>query len=112
MKIDNYSIFCFFDKFCIKMDNTKRKAITMNFEQDMDIILQYAHYWNWLTDWITLQNVYSEFSDIYSILTPFAYSYLEKIIRSTTSEYGIELLDKKGNPRKRKIGKGLISLAK
>ena len=84
----------------------------MNFAQDMEIILQYAHYWNWLPDWIVLQRVDSEFTDAYSILTPFAYSYLEEMIRSTTSEYGIELLDKKGNPRRRKLGKGLISLAK
>lgn len=93
------------------MGNTRRTVITMNFEQDMDIILQYAHYWNWLPDWIVLQKVYSEFPDAYSILTPFAYSYLEEMIRSTTSEYGIELLDKKENPRRRKLGKGLISLA-
>lgn len=83
----------------------------MDFEKDIEIILNYAHYWNWLPDWIVLQKVYNKFDDSFSILTSFAYSYLEEMIRSTTSEYGIELLDEKGNTRKRKVGMALIELA-
>ena len=84
----------------------------MNFEKDIRIILEYAHYWNWASDWVILQDVYEAFPDSYSILTPFAYSYLEELIRSTTSEYGIEVLDENGNEIRRKVGKKLIALAK
>jgi hypothetical protein len=45
------------------------------------------------------------------VLTPFAYTYLEEMIRSTTSEYGIEILDNDGQPKKRKVGLTLVKLA-
>lgn len=45
-------------------------------------------------------------------LTPFAYAYLEELIRSTTSEYGIVALDEVGNIKKRrKVGVDLLNLA-
>lgn len=84
----------------------------MNIKNDFQEILKYAHYWNWGPDWIIVQQIYSAYPDSYSVLTPFAYSYLEELIRTTTTEYGIELLDQNANPRNRKVGKGLIKLAK
>jgi hypothetical protein len=57
-----------------------------------------------------VQEVYQSFPNSFSILTPFAYSYLEVLIRSTTSEYGIEILDDSGKPKRRKVGIGLINL--
>ena len=38
-------------------------------------------------------------------------SYFEEIIRSTTTEYGREIMDEKGVERKRKTGIDLINLA-
>lgn len=58
-----------------------------------------------------VQEVYQTVPNSFSVLTPFAYSYLEELIRSTTSEYGIEILDNSGKPQKRKVGIGLINLA-
>lgn len=84
----------------------------MNINDDFQEILKYAHCWNWSLDWIMVQQIYNTYPNSYSVLTSFAYSYLEELVRSTTTEYGIELLDKNGNPRNRKIGKGLIKLAK
>ena len=55
-----------------------------------------------------LINAYPE---SYSILTPFAYSYLEECIRSTTSEYGREIVDKNGNEKYRRVGSKLVKLA-
>ncbi len=83
----------------------------MSIIDDFDEIMNYAHYWNWLPDWDVVKEVYSTYPNSYSILSPFAYAYLEEIIRSTTSEYGIEILDETGKPRKRKVGMGLIKLA-
>lgn len=66
----------------------------MNIDDDFKEIMLYAHYWNWLPDWNEVEKIYDTFPYSYSVLTPFAYSYLEELIRSTTSEYGRELLDK------------------
>jgi len=74
-------------------------------------IMQYAHYWNWCPDWEVAKEIYRSFPNSYSVLTPFAYTYLEELVRSTTSEYGIEIYDNNGNPKKRKVGLGLIKLA-
>ncbi len=84
----------------------------MNFDEDIEIILKYAYVGGWLSDLIVFKDVYKAFSDSYSILTPFAYSYLEELIRSTTSEYGIEVLEKNGISVNHKVGKRLIELAK
>ena len=57
----------------------------MNITNDFQEILYYAHYWNWAPDWLVVKNIY------------------EKIP---------ELLDENGNPKRRKVGLGLIKLAK
>ena len=83
----------------------------MNIEKDFEEIMNYVHYWNWLPDWDIVQKIYKKFPDSYSVLTPFIYSYLEELIRSTTSEYGKELVDKEGKDINRKAGTKLINLA-
>lgn len=78
---------------------------------DFDEICEYAHMWNWAPDWHLVKQIYSAFPDSYSILTPFAYTYLEELIRSTTSEYGIPLLDREGKKNNIKVGLKLVNLA-
>ncbi len=75
-------------------------------------IINYAHCWNWAPDWFVVKEIYEKIPDSYSVLTPFAYSYLEELIRSTTSEYGRVIYDKNGNIKRRKVGLELIKLAK
>lgn len=58
------------------------------------------------------KNVYTKFPDSDSILTSFAYSYFEELMRSTTSEYEMPFLNKDGEKNKFKVGMGLIRLAK
>lgn len=74
-------------------------------------IMQYAHFWNWVPDWQVAKEIYKTFPESYSVLSPFAYAYLEELIRSTTSEYGIEIYDDKGYPKRRSVGIRLIDLA-
>lgn len=83
----------------------------MTIFDDFDEIMSYAHFWNWLPDWSLVKEVYLTYPNSYSILSPFVYAYLEELIRSTTSEYGIEILDEDGKPRKRRVGIELIKLA-
>ena len=83
----------------------------MNINDDFNEILAYSHWRNWAPDIVLMKEKYRQYDDSYSILTPFAYCYLEELIRTTTSEYGRELLDKNGNPKKRKLGISLINLA-
>ncbi len=83
----------------------------MSITDDFEEIMNYAHYWNWLPDWDIVKEIYQEFPDSYSVLTPFAYSYLEELIRSTTSEYGQLIIDTSGKQASRKVGIGLINLA-
>lgn len=83
----------------------------MNINEDFKDIIKVAHFWNWLPDWEVVKNIYNEFPESYSILTPFAYSYLEEMICSTTSEYGREICDEQGKEKKRKVGIDLINLA-
>lgn len=83
-----------------------KKSIEDSFEE---IILR-SHFWNWGPDWEVVITIYKSFPNSYSVLFPFAYSYFEELIRSTTSEYGIEIYDKNGKPRKRKAGIDLIKL--
>lgn len=85
----------------------KYKDISESFEE----IIMNSHYWNWSPDLRVAMEIYESIPNSYSVLTPFFYSYLEELIRSKTSEYGIEILDKNGNPRKRKVGVALINLA-
>lgn len=84
----------------------------MNLSNAFDEICKYTHMWNWSPDWEICRRIYESFPDSYSVLTPFAYSYLEELIRSTTSEYGRDLIDQNGNLKKyRKVGMSLINLA-
>ena len=85
---------------------------TNDTNKDLSEIIRHAHFWNWCPDWGVVSDVYTTFPESYSVLTPFAYAYLEELIRSTTSEYGRELLDNQGNIKKyRKVGIKLIELA-
>lgn len=90
----------------LKRGSDKMFSIT-----DFDEICEYAHMWNWAPDWHMVKQIYSAFPDSYSILTPFAYTYLEELIRSTTSEYGIPLLDREGKKNNIKVGLKLVNLA-
>lgn len=83
----------------------------MNINESIDEIMLYSHYWNWAPDWHIVREIYEAFPNSYSVLSPFAYSYLEELIRSMTSDYGIEILNKDGTPRRRKVGTKLIDLA-
>ncbi len=84
----------------------------MNIDDAFDEIMKYAHFFNWVPDWGVVRDVYKTFPNSYSVLTPFAYSYLEELIRSTTSEYALILRDKDRLILKRqKVGLSLISLA-
>ncbi len=79
--------------------------------EDFDTIIDYSHFWNWKPDWSIVKNIYLTNSDTYSVFTPFAYSYLEEMIRSTTTEYGLPLFHK-NVPVKLKVGMALIAFAK
>lgn len=84
----------------------------MTLDDAFDEILLYAHFWNWAPDWHIVRDVYESHPNTYSILIPFAYSYLEEMIRTTTSEYGRQIFDKNGNPLKnRKVGMNIVNLA-
>lgn len=75
----------------------------MNIESDFQEIMEYAHFWNRLLDWQIAKKIYTEFPDSYSVLTPFAYAYLEEVIRSITSEYGREIIDESGKGKWRSV---------
>lgn len=83
----------------------------MSVWDDFDEITNYAHFWNWLPDWDIAKEIYSKIPDSYSVLTPFAYSYLEEMIRTTTSDYGFPLFDCNREPVKVRVGMSLIKLA-
>ncbi len=93
------------------MVESQKTEKRMKLDEDFDEISKHTHYWNWYADWHICQNIYKAYPESYSVLTPFAYAYLEELIRSTTSEYGIELYDESGNPKKRKVGMKLVNLA-
>lgn len=83
----------------------------MSIINDFDTIYDYTHMWNLGPDWIIVKEIYSKFPDSYSVLTPFAYTYLEELIRSTTSEYGVPLLNREGKKNNIKVGIKLVNLA-
>ncbi|WP_214629722.1 hypothetical protein [Paenibacillus agaridevorans] len=87
------------------------EVLKININNDFTEIMNHTHLWNWHPDWDVVQKIYNAFPESYSVLTPFAFSYLEELIRSTTSEYGIQIYDDFGNPKKRKVGMALIRLA-
>lgn len=57
--------------------------------KDLKTIEKYAHANHWLYDWTLLHRLYISEPDTYSLFTPFAFSYLEELIRSTTSKYSL-----------------------
>lgn len=83
----------------------------MAINDDFDIILDYAHFWNWAPDWDVVREIYDKVPMSFSVLTPFAYTYLEEMIRTTTSDYGMPLFDRTGTPVSVKRGNALIDLA-
>jgi hypothetical protein len=85
----------------------------MNLNEAFNEITNYSHFPNWAPDWEVVREVYQTFPNSYSVLTPFAYSYLEELIRSTTSEYGRVAVNKKDMSviKYRKVGIKLIKLA-
>lgn len=83
----------------------------MSILEDFDKIFDHSHMWNWAPDWVIVKDIYINFPDSYSVLTPFAYTYFEELIRSTTSEYGVPMLDRKGKKNNLKVGIKLINLA-
>lgn len=83
----------------------------MSIFDDFDIIWDHSHYWNWSPDWLVVKEVYEKVPNSYSVLMPFAYSYFEEMIRTTTSEYGLPLFDRHGKPVKFKVGMALIKMA-
>ena len=91
-------------------ENFKEKS--MSVFEDIDQIIDYAHFWNWAPDWNVVKEIYQKVPDSYSVLMPFAYAYLEEMIRTTTSDYGLPLFDRDKKPVKVKVGMALINLAK
>lgn len=83
----------------------------MSIYDDLDEIWDHSHYWNWSPDWLVVKEIYQKVPNSYSVLMPFAYSYFEEMIRSTTSEYGLPLFDRNQKPVRVKVGMGLINLA-
>lgn len=84
----------------------------MDIHKYFDEIILYSHAWNWAPDLDIVQKIYEKFPKSYSVLSPFVYTYLEEVIRSTTSEYGREIFDKNRKPKStRQVGINLIKLA-
>ena len=83
----------------------------MDISEAFEEIMQHAHYFNWVPDLQVTKEIYEAFPNSFSVLTPFAYTYLEELIRSTTSEYGSELYDENGMPKRRSVGMKLVKLA-
>ncbi len=79
---------------------------------DFKEIERFTYSKNWLPDWEIVVQIYEKFPDSYSVLTPFAYTYLEELIRSTTSQYGTVAVDENGERiKKRCVNESLIKLA-
>lgn len=83
----------------------------MSIFDDFEEIWNYSHYWNWAPDWLIVKEIYEKIPTSYSVLIPFAYSYFEEMIRTTTSEYSLPLVDHNRRPVKVKVGMALIKLA-
>lgn len=83
----------------------------MSVYDDLDEIWNHSHFWNWSPDWLVVKEVYEKVPNSYSVLMPFAYSYFEEMIRTTTSEYGLPLFDRNQKPVRVKVGMALINLA-
>jgi hypothetical protein len=85
----------------------------LGFSEDIQTILDYSHFWNWAPDWAVVRDIYASFPESYSVLTPFAYTYLEELVRSRTTSYGMSNpTDRRGNIRGHSTGQTLFNLAK
>lgn len=77
-----------------------------------DIIRDKSHFRFWAPDWILAKEIYESFPNSHSILTPFAYSYLEVVIRSMTTDYPKKLPNEDGELSARHLtGCKVIDLA-
>ena len=83
----------------------------MSIFEDFDEIWKYSHFFNWSPDWLVVKEIYEKIPTSYSVLMPFAYSYFEEMIRTTTSEYSLPLFDHNHKPVKVKVGMALLCLA-
>lgn len=84
----------------------------MTIDDAFEEMMRYAHFRNWVPDLQVAKEIYESFPNSYAVLAPFAYSFLEELIRSTTSEYGVVAYDENWNEKsKRKVGMGLLNLA-
>lgn len=88
------------------------RVTIMSIWDNFDEIIAYAHFRNWAPDWGEVKDIYRSFPNSFSVLTPFAYTYLEELIKSRTSEYGCEIVDSSGREIRRRTGKRLIELAR
>lgn len=86
-------------------------VLTTELLDSFDTIIGYAHMWNWAPDWVVAKEIYACHPESYSVLTPFVYTYLEELLRSTTSEYGRTLREKGGSEKRYKVGRRLVALA-
>lgn len=84
----------------------------MTIEEDLKIIKDHAHFWNWLPDWDIAIEIYEKVPISFSVLTPFVYSYLEELIRSMTTDYGKIELNEAGKPTRHIVGTSLLNKAK
>lgn len=83
----------------------------MSVFEDFEEIMTHAHFWNWAPDWNVAKEIYEKIPDSYSVLTPFAYSYLEEMIRTTTLDYGLPLFDRNKQQVKVRVGTSLVNFA-
>ncbi len=84
----------------------------MNIDDIFKEIILNSHMWNWAPDWALLEEIYQNHPNSYSILTPFAYTYLEELVRTMTSQYGRQIFDDNQKEIKnREVGVKLIKLA-
>lgn len=83
----------------------------MTIDECFNRIIEYGHVYNWCDDLRLLKEIYNKFPDSYTVLMPFAYSYLEELIRSMTSNYGRVPVDKEGNAQNHIVGYKLLQLA-
>ncbi|KSU23796.1 hypothetical protein [Lactococcus lactis] len=58
------------------------------FSKNMDTIIGYTHWRLWAPDLDLVQSEYLRNDLLYSVFTPFMYTYLEFLIRSMTESYG------------------------
>ncbi len=83
----------------------------MGVKKDFEVIVDNVDN-HWRVDWELAKKIYEVESESYSVLEPFAYSYLEYLIRYKTSQCGDNICDKNGKRIRQKVSNNLIALAK